>query len=143
MDTDKIMIRIILLDADLQSVWDMLVNPEKTKLYMFNCAAESDWKVGGSLSWHGNFQGYESAEHGTILVSDIEKELKYTSFDPNFGLEDIPINYLHVTYKLRLAEDQTELTVIVENFNTNTERIKHVAAGWDNIVIPAIRNIFS
>lgn len=55
---------------------------------------------GSTISWHGNFQGCENGENGTILVYE-------------------------------------------ENFNKDTERIKHVAAGWDNIVIPAIRNLFT
>jgi carbon monoxide dehydrogenase subunit G len=34
-------------------LWDILTNPEKTKIYMFGCEAVSDWKIGSELLWRG------------------------------------------------------------------------------------------
>jgi uncharacterized protein YndB with AHSA1/START domain len=133
-------VRQLLLPADNASVWEALTNPEKTKLFMFNCTADTDWKPGSKVQWSGNYQGYESAERGTILENELGKRLKYTSFDPNFGLEDKEENYLHITYELQEHGDATLLTTTIENFNGDTERTKHIAAGWDGIVLPALKN---
>ena len=35
-------------------VWDMLTNPQKTKLYMFGCETVTDWKPGSELLWRGS-----------------------------------------------------------------------------------------
>lgn len=129
------------LNANREKVWDTLTNPDKTKLFMFNCEAHSDWKIGSDIIWKGNFNGYESGEKGIILELTKYEHLKYSSIDPNFGIEDIPENYLHITYDLEEIEGKTELTTTIENFNNDPERIEHIAKGWDNIVLPAIEKI--
>lgn len=143
MDTANKIERKIQINANASTVWNALTTPEQTKKYMFNCAVKSDWKVGSTISWHGNYQGYESGEKGIILIFDCEKQLKYSSFDPNFGLEETPENYLHVTYLIESIGDKTNLTVQVENFNSDEMRLQHVAKGWDTIVLPALIQTFA
>jgi hypothetical protein len=58
-------------------------------------------------------------------------------------LEDKPENYLHITYELIEVEDKTRLVTSIENFNRDPERMKHIASGWDGIVLPALASIFS
>lgn len=134
--------RVLVLKTKPSKVWDALTNPIITKKYMFNCEAHSDWKIGSPIVWKGNFQGYESGEKGIILNYIKEKQLKYSSIDPHFGVKDVPENYLHITYDLSEMKGQTELIVTIENFNKDPDRIGHVAKGWDNIVIPAINTLF-
>ncbi len=121
MDDEKIMKRIMILKARSSEVWDALINPSITKKYMFNCEAHSDWKIGSSIVWKGNFQGYESGEKGIILNFEKGKQLKYSSIDPNFGIEDKPENYLHIAYNLSEKKEQTELTITIENFNNDLD----------------------
>ncbi len=142
MNTTKMLKKTINLNANPSEIWEVLTNPEQTKKFMFNCEAHSDWKVGSEIKWEGNFQGYESGEKGTILEIVKNKRLKYSSIDPNFGIEDIPENYLHVTYDLVESNGKTELTTTIENFNSDPNRITNIAKAWDNIVLPAIKNIF-
>ena len=141
MNKEKSIKRVLTLNAIPENVWDTLTNPQKTKIFMFNCEAHSEWKVGSKIIWKGNFNGYESVEKGIILKFLKNKCLKYSSIDPNFGIEDIPENYLHITYDLKEVNGKTELTTTIENFNDDPERISHVAKGWDNIVLPAIEKI--
>ncbi|WKN42610.1 SRPBCC family protein [Tunicatimonas pelagia] len=130
-----------ILNAMPEIVWNTLTNPNKTKLFMFNCEAHSNWKVGSEIKWKGNFNGYESGEKGVILELSENEHLKYSSIDPNFGIEDIPENYLHITYDLKEVDGKTELTTTIENFNNDPERLGHVANGWDNIALPALEKI--
>ncbi len=138
---EKIIKRQNVLDVKPDILWDTLTNPNKTKLFMFNCEAHSDWKVGSEIKWKGNFNGYETGEKGIILELIENEHLKYSSIDPNFGIEDIPENYLHITYDLKEVDGKTELTTTIENFNDDPERIVHIAKGWDDIVLPAIMEI--
>ena len=138
---EKTIKRQTVLNAKPNIVWDTLTNPNKTKLFMFNCEAHSDWKVGSDIKWKGNFNGYESGEKGVILELTENEHLKYSSIDPNFGIEDIPVNYLHITYDLKEIDGKTQLTTTIENFNDDADRIGHIAKGWDNIVLPAIEKL--
>lgn len=142
MDENKI-IRKLILNANSREVWHALTSPSETKKYMFNCEVSSDWKVGSDIIWKGNYQGYESGERGKILEIEENKHLKYSSIDPNFGIEIKPENYLHITYDLNNIGGKTELITTVENFNGDPTRLEHIAKGWDNIVLPAIKKIFN
>jgi len=142
MDANKIT-RVLTLNAPVEKVWHVLTTPKETKKFMFNCEVSSDWKVGSDITWSGNYQGYESGERGVILEIEEHKHLKYTSIDPNFGIEVKPENYLHISYDLTEKDGKTELTTTIENFNSDPKRIVHIASGWDTIVLSALEKIFS
>jgi uncharacterized protein YndB with AHSA1/START domain len=102
----------ITINAPASEVWDALVNPAKTKQYMFGCEAVSDWKKSSSLLWRGQYEGKEMIfVKGTIVDIVPEKKLVFTVFDPNSTLEDKPENYLIVTYELKPNGKGTDLHV--------------------------------
>jgi uncharacterized protein YndB with AHSA1/START domain len=43
---EKTIINTIHINVSKENVWDALVNPSKTKVYMFGCETISDWKIG-------------------------------------------------------------------------------------------------
>ncbi|PST81810.1 ATPase [Pedobacter yulinensis] len=136
-------VRTLRLSATPSQVWDALTNPEKTRLFMFNCSVASDWEVGHPIRWSGNYEGYESGERGVILACEPGRLLRYSSFDPNFGFPDVPENHLHITYTLHSEGEETMLVTQIENFNGNEQRTAHIAAGWDRIVLPALQALFA
>jgi hypothetical protein len=69
--------------------------------------------------------------------------IKYSSINPNFSIEDIPVNYLHITYELLKKVEHTELATTVENFNNDRNRIINIAKGRDNVVLPALEKLFN
>ena len=102
----------ILINAPADAVWDALVNPEKTKQYMFGCETVSDWKKGSTLLWKGHYQGKEVIfVKGHIVDIEPEEKLVYTVIDPNSDIADIPENYLTVTYRLLPYGEHTLLAV--------------------------------
>jgi uncharacterized protein YndB with AHSA1/START domain len=112
MDHELIVKNTIRIDAPAVKVWDTLTNPDQTKKYMFGCEAVSDWKPGSPLLWRGHHQGEDIIfVKGNIVEIEPEKFLAYTTLDPNSGMEDIPENYLTVTYLLSPQDTQTVLTV--------------------------------
>src|SRR5438445_1984433 len=103
---------IIQIRASMDRVWAALTEPEWTKKYMFNCAVDSDWKVGSPVLWKMQHEGKEIIPvKGHVEEIVPGRLLKYSVIDPNMGIPDVPENYLHVTYALSEAKDGTELKV--------------------------------
>ena len=135
-------IKSIELSIEAQHLWEILTSPSYSKKYMFNCEVESDWKKGSSITWQGNYQGYDAFQKGEILDISPYTLIKYTTFDPNYGFEDIPENYIHITYDIQEFEGYCKLTVINETFDGNKERMGHISEGW-KMVLNTIKEICS
>ncbi len=133
---------IVTINAPASKVWDILTNPEQTKKYMFGCETISEWKVGGPLLWQANYEGKDTVfVKGEIVSIELEKFLAYTTIDPNSPIEDIPENYLTVTYDLSEENGQTLLTVTQGDYAkvADGER-RYIEAynngqGWDPILV--------
>jgi uncharacterized protein YndB with AHSA1/START domain len=141
MDKQLIVENNIAINASASKVWDALTNPEQTKKYMFGCETVSDWKIGSPLLWKGIYEGKEMVfVKGFILDIQPNSILKYTVIDPNATMEDIPENYLNVTYNLTEQNEQTILTVTQDGFETAADgekRYKDVynnGEGWNPIL---------
>jgi len=102
----------ITIDAPASKVWNALVDPEQTKKYMFGCEAVSEWRTGSPLLWKGQHEGKEMVfVKGNVVDIKPERFLAYTVFDPLSTIEDIPENYLTVTYELKSENGTTTLNV--------------------------------
>lgn len=128
----------IAINAPMEFVWEVLTSRKFSVHYMFNCEVITTWEIGSPVEWKGNYNGYEAHQVGTVIEFTPFKRLTYSTFDPNFGLEDLPENYIHVTYELK-KEDQktTHLSITNKTFDGHTERFNHILEGW-NLVAPLI-----
>ena len=142
-----IIANIISINAPVSKVWDALVNPEKTKQYMFGCEAISDWKPGSSLLWKGSYEGKEMVfVKGNVVNIQPNKLLKFTVIDPNASYPDIPENYLNVTYELKEQNAVTTLKVTQDGFENAAEGEKRYketyndGQGWNPILVQ-IKNL--
>jgi uncharacterized protein YndB with AHSA1/START domain len=147
MSIKQFIINDITINAPASKVWDALTNGEQTKKYMFGCETVSDWKVGSSLLWRGNYEGNEMVfVKGHIIHFEPNKRLDYTVFDPNSDMADIPENYLTVTYELKEQDGTTVLTVTqgdytkVANGDKRYQESYNGGEGWNPILI-AIKNL--
>jgi uncharacterized protein YndB with AHSA1/START domain len=132
----------IRINGSPRRVWDALTNPEQTKKYMFGCETVSDWKVGSPLLWKGSYEGKEMVfVKGNIAEIKPERFLAYTTLDPNSTIEDIPENYLTVTYELTAENGNTVLTVTQGNFATvadgekRYQEVYNNGEGWNPILV--------
>lgn len=142
MDTPLYIFNEINIHAPASKVWDALVNPEQTKKYMFGCETVSDWNIGSLLEWKAAYDGKEMVfVTGTILVFEPATRLVYTVFDPNSSMENIPENYLTVTYELTENHGETTLKVSQGDYATVAEgerRYKesyNKGEGWNPILV--------
>ena len=134
MAEEKIIKNTIQIIATPSKVWDALVNPEKTKKYMFGCETVSDWKVGSSLLWKGEYDGQSIVfVKGNIIAIDPGKFLAYTVIDPNNNeIPDLPENYLTVTYSLTQEDHHTTLTVTQGDYSKVAEGEKRYQESYNN-----------
>jgi uncharacterized protein YndB with AHSA1/START domain len=123
----------ILIHASTSRIWDVLTQPEETKKYMFGCETVSDWKVGSTLLWRGEHEGQEMVfVKGSILAIEANKKLVYTTFDPFSSIEDIPKNYLVVTYKLDELPEGTLLRVTQGDYDEVADGARRYTESWNN-----------
>lgn len=142
MQAKKAVTNSITIHATAAEVWDALVNPVKTKVYMFGCETVSDWKVGSDLLWRGNYEGKDMVfVKGKIVSIEPPKKLVYTVIDPFASYPDIPANHLNVTYKLEQQGQQTTLTVTQDGFegaaegDKRYEDVYNKGEGWNPILL--------
>ncbi len=136
MSTEMIVTDSITIDAQPARVWDTLVNPSLTRKYMFDCEAVSDWKPGSRLEWRGATDGKVYVV-GNVIDIEKEKVLRYTVFDPNGGMKDLPSNYLSVTYSLAAEGGRTVLTVTQGDFakvENGQKRYDETVNGWGMVM---------
>jgi uncharacterized protein YndB with AHSA1/START domain len=130
----------IIIQASPERLWDVLTKATFTKQYMFNCAVSTDWEVGSPITWSGNFNGYEAFQKGEVIDYQPFNTLCYSTFDPNFGLEDKPENYIQVRYELFPDPNGLKLVISNETFDGNEERMQHIQQGW-GMVIDKIKEV--
>ncbi len=142
MDKELIVKNDIVINASASKVWDALTNPDQTKKYMFGCETVSDWKPGSPLLWKGNYEGKEMVfVKGNIVTIKPNEFLSYTTIDPNSAIEDIPANYLTVSYRLTEKNGQTNFTVTQGDYSKVADgerRYKEAfnnGEGWNPILV--------
>jgi uncharacterized protein YndB with AHSA1/START domain len=130
------------IKAPVAQVWNALTNPEETKKYMFGCETVSDWQPGSSLLWKGSYEGKEMIfVKGNIVSIKPGISLVYTVFDPNSTMEDIPENYLTVTYDLSEENAETILLVSQGDYSSVADGERRYAEsynggqGWNPILL--------
>tara|TARA_B100000795_G_C22805351_1_gene444489 strand:+ start:3139 stop:3576 length:438 start_codon:yes stop_codon:yes gene_type:complete len=122
------------VNCSVEFLWEVLTKPEYTKLYMFNCAVSTNWEVGSDIIWKGFFNGFDTHQKGKVISIYKNKKLSYSLFDINTDLEDIPENYIIVSYTLHDFNGMAHLTITNETFDGSTKRMSHLKQGWDIII---------
>ena len=103
--------------------------------------------TGSPLVWSAEMEGKTMVfVKGFITSIEPFKKLVYTVTDPNASWEDIPENYLNVTYTLSPVNGETLLTVRQDGFETAAEgekryrEVSNNGEGWTPILVQ-IKNL--
>lgn len=134
--------RKVTIQAPIERVWEALTNPDYTMKYMFNCRVKSTWGIQDDITWKGNYMGYDAFQKGVILECQPMSLIKYSTFDPNFGYEDVEENYVHVTYQLLETDKGIDVIFKSDNFGDDQKRYEDTKKGWDTLVVPAFIALF-
>ena len=129
----------ILINATPAEVWDAITNPAKVKQYMFGTDMSADWKVGGKITYQGEWEGKKYEDGGTILEIEPQKILKSTYWSSMSGTENTPENQMVVGYTLTPKDGGTLLTVTQDN-NKTEAGAEHSGENW-GMVLDAMKKI--
>ncbi len=120
----------ISINAPVGRVWDALTNPEVIRQYMFGTNVISDWKEGSPIVWKGEWEGKKYEDKGLILKLEPGRLIQYSHFSPLSGQQDSPENYHTVTIELSGKGNQTFVSLLQDNNETEEAR-KHSENNWE------------
>jgi uncharacterized protein YndB with AHSA1/START domain len=121
------------INAPISKVWDALTNSEQIKKYFYGTETKTDWKVGSSIEFTGEWEGTSYIDKGQILSFNPEQKLEYTYLSSFTGLADEPENYSVVGFELESKGNSTQVTVSQSNFKDETHR-DHSKANWGHVL---------
>jgi uncharacterized protein YndB with AHSA1/START domain len=127
------------IKADVDQVWDALVNPDKIKHYLFGTETSSDWQPGSPITFKGEWEGKSYEDKGTILEIEPPHLLKYSYWSSMSGKEDKPENYVNVTYRVNGGEDISKLSISQDGIKSEAE-LEHMDQNW-GVVLQSIKKL--
>lgn len=127
-----------IIKAPIDKVWDALTNPETVKQYFFGSNQETDWNVGSKILWTGEYEGTSYVDKGVVQEYSPNKKLSYSYLSSWSGLDDMPENYLLVSYEVTETESGTKLIITQSNYDE--EKAKHSAENW-GVVIDGLKKL--
>jgi uncharacterized protein YndB with AHSA1/START domain len=122
----------IIFEAPIAKVWQGLTDPEIVRQYFFGTNLKAEWRIGGRITFSGEWEGHTYEDGGVILELDPPKLLKYTYWSSMMGLPDIPENYYNVTYELDENTGVTTLLVTQDGVK-NQESMEHSEQNWQSV----------
>jgi uncharacterized protein YndB with AHSA1/START domain len=113
-------------------IWKALTHPELMQQWMGEpemlLEIDTNWEVGKSIIIRG-FHHVRFENIGVVLQYEPPRLLSYSSLNSVSHLPDIPENHCVLTFLLTPIENETELTITVHNFPTETI-FKHLEFYW-------------
>ena len=100
------------IPAGTDEVWETLTSRKGMKAYMMGADVETDWRVGGPITLHGEVKGKPYEDHGEVRSFLPRRRLSYTHTSGS-----APDSTHLVTFELARRDGGTEVTVTQENLN--------------------------
>ncbi|MCX2743337.1 SRPBCC family protein [Mangrovivirga sp. M17] len=120
------------IKAPIEKVWDALTNPEIVKKYFFGTELVTDWKVGSPIVFQGEWEGQKYIDKGEVLEYVQNERLSYSYLSSWSNKEDVPENYLYISYQVKSEGEDTALTIYQTNYDI--ERAKHSEGTWASLI---------
>ena len=117
------------IKAPASKVWEALTEPAIVKQYFFGTDLTSDWGQSSPIIWEGEWNGNRYKDTGTILEIEPGIKVKYDYWSSMSGTEDIPENYIDITYELQETNGKTTLYITQEKIKTE-EAKQHSEQNW-------------
>ena len=119
--------------APAARVWQALTDPAEVKQYYFNTDLLADWRVGGEMTFSGEWNGRPYEDRGTVIDIDAPHHLSYSHWSPLGGQPDTPENRHVLDFTLEECDGQTHLTLTQDN-NANEEERAHSTTMWTQML---------
>ncbi len=117
MNKNLVATQSIEINASAAAVWEVLTNPEKIAIYLYGTQTITDWEVGSSILFQGEYDGHQYQDKGNVLEKKLNQVLKYNYWSGFSGLEDDLANYSIVAYTIdQLEENKVKFTWTQQGF---------------------------
>lgn len=124
----------VFLDAPRARVWEALTDPDQVSRYLRGTQVDSAWKVGGPITWKGEWDGRRYEDRGKILEVEPPHRLATTYWSSLSGKPDRPEHYKTLRFVLYETEDGgTRLLLTTEN-NASEREARHVEETWKGVL---------
>jgi len=134
----------IMIAAKPEDVWHTLTSPEKVAEYMFGSRVQSSWENGSPIEYYVEKDGEKKViVKGTILKAEAPHILEHTIFPAQSDIEDVPENYITVTYRIEAKGAETELDILQRDFTqvaNGKSRYRESKYGW-KMVLPKLKKL--
>jgi uncharacterized protein YndB with AHSA1/START domain len=134
--TDKFSTTIT-INSEPAKVWTTLTDLESMKQWIgepeMKIEAQTDWKINTPIFIRG-FHHVKFENTGIVLQYDREKRLSYSHLSSISRLPDKPESYSILEFILTPIGKQTQLTLNISNFPTETIR-KHLEFYWRTTIV--------
>jgi|SRR6185312_5054217 len=119
----------VVINVNVERIWNVLTNPEIIKEYLFGTETVTDWKIGNEIAFQGEYNGQKYRDHGIIKEHIPNKRLSYSYWSGFSGMEDKPENYSTVIYDLVPVDDMHTKFTWTQKGYPDEERQKHSQSG--------------
>jgi uncharacterized protein YndB with AHSA1/START domain len=114
-------------------VWEALTQPDQVAQYMMGTRVESDWQVGGPITWSGEWNGKPYQDKGEILAAEPGHLLEVTHYSPLSGAADVAENYHTVRYELTKTDDGTAVS-LTQDGCASEEQAHQFSQNWQGML---------
>jgi uncharacterized protein YndB with AHSA1/START domain len=142
MNKDQEIHIITSIHAPVATIWEILTDPERIQLWLSEdgpAKVRSDWKIGSSLYFYGDWHGVNYQDKSTILIFEPEKRFQYNYLGHFSGLSNTPENYAILDFQLAKDGENTILTFHATNLLT-WEIFGHANLYW-RVTLEVIRKM--
>ncbi|MDQ1530131.1 MAG: hypothetical protein QOE37_236 [Microbacteriaceae bacterium] len=117
------------IDAPIERVWIALTTTESHSAMMFGSTVQTDWTVGGPITWSGVWEGKPFTDKGEIVALEPPTRFEVTHFSPLSGEDDSPEHYHTIEWRLEEQGGRTLVRLAQDN-NSSPETAEHSAQNW-------------
>ena len=117
------------IEAPIDRVWAALTTTESHSAMMFGSTVETDWTVGGPITWSGVWEGKSFTDKGEIVALEPPTTLVVTHFSPLSGEDDRIEHYHTIEWRLEEQGGRTRVRLAQDN-NPSPEAAEHSAQNW-------------
>ncbi len=119
----------IIANVPITKMWDVLTNPSIIKEYLFGTETITDWKVGSSIIFQGEYEGHKYKDEGKILEHRPNEFMCYSYWSGFSGTENKPENYSKVSYTLKAIDSNTTELIWTQIGYVDETRQQHSKQG--------------
>jgi uncharacterized protein YndB with AHSA1/START domain len=127
------------IGASPVEVWDCLTDLESVSQFFMGAKVRTDWHVGHSFTWSGEWKGKAYEDKGKVLTFERNNHLSFSHWSAMSGMPDEPVHYHVVGVTMTAVDDGTEVRLVQTNLeggltDADREQAKEYEKNWSTML---------